>query len=105
MPGRAQSSAIKVSRSRPTRKLTSPAATARDRFLMVSIRLPVRPMRLKSASAKTSGRGNSHCRPSGPCTGVPRVERSEEHTSELQSRENLVCRLLLEKKKYNQEKQ
>src|SRR5690606_41184756 len=28
--------------------------------------------------------------------------RSEEHTSELQSRENLVCRLLLEKKKYHQ---
>src|SRR5690606_40949586 len=27
------------------------------------------------------------------------VTRSEEHTSELQSRENLVCRLLLEKKK------
>src|SRR5690606_41424110 len=31
-----------------------------------------------------------------------RAARSEEHTSELQSRENLVCRLLLEKK--NQEK-
>src|SRR5690606_41327032 len=31
---------------------------------------------------------------------VPRMaDRSEEHTSELQSRENLVCRLLLEKKK------
>src|SRR5690606_40477998 len=29
------------------------------------------------------------------------VVRSEEHTSELQSRENLVCRLLLEKKKKN----
>src|SRR5690606_41679550 len=28
-----------------------------------------------------------------------RPARSEEHTSELQSRENLVCRLLLEKKK------
>src|SRR5436309_5152520 len=28
-----------------------------------------------------------------------RTLRSEEHTSELQSRENLVCRLLLEKKK------
>src|SRR5690606_40265038 len=27
------------------------------------------------------------------------ITRSEEHTSELQSRENLVCRLLLEKKK------
>src|SRR3712207_7374687 len=29
------------------------------------------------------------------------VERSEEHTSELQSRQYLVCRLLLEKKKTN----
>src|SRR5690606_41143679 len=29
----------------------------------------------------------------------PQSDRSEEHTSELQSRENLVCRLLLEKKK------
>src|SRR5688572_32252314 len=28
-----------------------------------------------------------------------KVERSEEHTSELQSQSNLVCRLLLEKKK------
>src|SRR3712207_7615074 len=32
------------------------------------------------------------------CTGV----RSEEHTSELQSRQYLVCRLLLEKKKKSQ---
>src|SRR5690606_40829340 len=29
---------------------------------------------------------------------VAAIARSEEHTSELQSRENLVCRLLLEKK-------
>src|SRR3989442_8891719 len=29
----------------------------------------------------------------------PRCDRSEEHTSELQSRPHLVCRLLLEKKK------
>src|SRR5260370_5389225 len=28
------------------------------------------------------------------------IDRSEEHTSELQSHLNLVCRLLLEKKKY-----
>src|SRR5688572_31049424 len=38
---------------------------------------------------------------------VARVERggrSEEHTSELQSQSNLVCRLLLEKKKKNQKK-
>src|SRR5690606_29494083 len=32
-----------------------------------------------------------------------RWRRSEEHTSELQSRENLVCRLLLEKKKKKQQ--
>src|SRR5207302_8801795 len=32
------------------------------------------------------------------------VNRSEEHTSELQSRENLVCRLLLEKKKKKKKK-
>src|SRR5690349_22215146 len=32
-------------------------------------------------------------------TGPSRWDRSEEHTSELQSRRDLVCRLLLEKKK------
>src|SRR6266536_393165 len=34
----------------------------------------------------------------GTTTGVPTSGRSEEHTSELQSRVDLVCRLLLEKK-------
>src|SRR5690606_40517565 len=38
-------------------------------------------------------------RPIGFETDIQLVGRSEEHTSELQSRENLVCRLLLEKKK------
>src|SRR5690606_40735629 len=53
---------------------------------------------------------DSVCRRGGPCRRCPqarihygqleaRDRRSEEHTSELQSRENLVCRLLLEKKK------
>src|SRR3712207_7645165 len=37
-------------------------------------------------------------RQSSPCT-----KRSEEHTSELQSRQYLVCRLLLEKKKIRKE--
>src|SRR5436309_13261068 len=37
--------------------------------------------------------------------GERRQRRSEEHTSELQSRENLVCRLLLEKKKKKNQKQ
>src|SRR5947207_10952111 len=35
--------------------------------------------------------------PGGPAPGIP--IRSEEHTSELQSHSDLVCRLLLEKKK------
>src|SRR5690349_4690183 len=37
-----------------------------------------------------------------PATRSPRDSRSEEHTSELQSRRDLVCRLLLEKKKTTQ---
>src|SRR2546427_4325193 len=41
-----------------------------------------------------------------PCRSAPardRDLRSEEHTSELQSQSNLVCRLLLEKKKKKQD--
>src|SRR5439155_11267626 len=41
---------------------------------------------------------NTSCFPSGDHAGVV-ARRSEEHTSELQSRGHLVCRLLLEKKK------
>src|SRR5215471_18589412 len=43
-------------------------------------------------------RGRPH-RPPGRLGGRPLLVRSEEHTSELQSRRDLVCRLLLEKKK------
>src|SRR2546430_11437109 len=41
--------------------------------------------------------------PSGAPPGAPRnaALRSEEHTSELQSQSNLVCRLLLEKKNFS----
>src|SRR2546429_3761740 len=38
---------------------------------------------------------------SGYVLDFPNFDRSEEHTSELQSRLHLVCRLLLEKKKKN----
>src|SRR5437868_11169423 len=46
-------------------------------------------------------RRSSHTARPGPATGCCswRPPRSEEHTSELQSRFDLVCRLLLEKKK------
>src|SRR5690625_6823530 len=40
-------------------------------------------------------------RQSSPCSAISSKDnRSEEHTSELQSRGHLVCRLLLEKKNY-----
>src|SRR2546430_3536324 len=52
--------------------------------------------------------------PGRACAGAPRLAcgtakatlppRSEEHTSELQSQSNLVCRLLLEKKKKNKQR-
>src|SRR3712207_8126407 len=50
-------------------------------------------------------RGPARRRPGGlpvPPGASGRAVRSEEHTSELQSRQYLVCRLLLEKKKYKQ---
>src|SRR3712207_7240972 len=53
-----------------------------------------------SPSGMTSQGSSVH---PGTCTSVPCAAagepRSEEHTSELQSRQYLVCRLLLEKKK------
>src|SRR5690606_42136761 len=42
------------------------------------------------------GEGLVEALPGGVLVGALREGRSEEHTSELQSRENLVCRLLLE---------
>src|SRR2546430_2525907 len=56
----------------------------------------------RSSSRVAPGRARC-CRPDG--SSAPRrrpgppAPRSEEHTSELQSQSNLVCRLLLEKKK------
>src|SRR5690554_7372578 len=58
-----------------------------------------RSLTLRRSVARRAARGWSRppaCRPRRTCTGRP---RSEEHTSELQSRPHLVCRLLLEKKK------
>src|SRR5690349_23795931 len=59
------------------------------------------PISGKPGSSGRAGTGRSAARwrpPSGP--GWKEVSsRSEEHTSELQSRRDLVCRLLLEKKK------
>src|SRR2546430_7000101 len=50
--------------------------------------------RQDSCSAESVPQGGAPARGTSPASG-----RSEEHTSELQSQSNLVCRLLLEKKK------
>src|SRR5438046_8510683 len=52
----------------------------------------------RSSDLATPARGIRGRRPL-PGGGASRSDRSEEHTSELQSLTNLVCRLLLEKKK------
>src|SRR5436309_7802163 len=52
------------------------------------------------ASPFRNAAGDLVCTFSRPPDATGVLLRSEEHTSELQSRENLVCRLLLEKKKY-----
>src|SRR5690606_41479211 len=57
------------------------------RFLLASFVWPLAAL-LAGIRAKRAAKGHTK-------------ERSEEHTSELQSRENLVCRLLLEKKNNN----
>src|SRR5439155_24252960 len=66
-----------------------------------------RSMASRSASPNISGIEQALSEPT-PCSPVidppasmqaTRISRSEEHTSELQSRGHLVCRLLLEKKK------
>src|SRR3712207_3250635 len=74
-------------------RITTPSETlpTTSRFTAFSPRLPIatKPTPNSSASSAISSAG----RPSLKC-----FLRSEEHTSELQSRQYLVCRLLLEKK-------
>src|SRR5205809_3789695 len=56
----------------------------------------------RGGGAQDRARVSKGVRPAHPV--VPARQRSEEHTSELQSRLHLVCRLLLEKKKNKQKK-
>src|SRR2546429_6287846 len=62
--------------------------------------LPLGNGRLRRWTGMASGYGKGAARYSAEVRGAKRDRRrSEEHTSELQSRLHLVCRLLLEKKK------
>src|SRR3712207_7113758 len=62
----------------------------------------VQPRRAPLAAARPSGRAARQPRPLLRHALAGARPRSEEHTSELQSRQYLVCRLLLEKKKNNE---
>src|SRR3712207_7875788 len=62
-----------------------------------AVALPKSPYGRTSSTATSTTKATT-----GFHTGLrPPASRSEEHTSELQSRQYLVCRLLLEKKKYS----
>src|SRR5690606_41994965 len=76
--------ALPICRGRPA--TISAMLTVKSSLRAMNSRVPSSGSTSQNGPAFTSGRS-------------PAAARSEEHTSELQSRENLVCRLLLEKKK------
>src|SRR5258708_21510963 len=87
---------------RPPRSTLFPYTTL-FRSPMINSRL-----RKRSCCARSAQRSTRLCRrfwkpprPSRDGTTERKNRRSEEHTSELQSPDHLVCRLLLEKKKNN----
>src|SRR2546430_8671375 len=89
---------------RPPRSTLFPYTTLfRSRLAMMITRQmggmnPSRSMpSLKGALGLKVGKIQPPIKPSAPFNEG--IDRSEEHTSELQSQSNLVCRLLLEKKK------
>src|SRR5437868_8583442 len=76
------------------------AAMSVDEAVEAANRLPG-PLWVVKAQIHAGGRGKGRFKELGESAkgGVRLAHRSEEHTSELQSRFDLVCRLLLEKKK------
>src|SRR2546427_4772161 len=93
--------------SRPAREPRSFSIPARMRVLTVpngscssaAISVWVRPPKYASSITRRCGSGSSASERVTSRRASWRWTRSEEHTSELQSQSNIVCRLLLEKKK------
>src|SRR5436309_7675995 len=93
-----------------------PALSSAFLFFFLMIRRPPRStlfpyttlFRPRPASGRAAAGASRPRRPrrrrEAPRSWSRRSSRSEEHTSELQSRENIVCRLLLEKKKKHEKK-
>src|SRR2546427_5748260 len=83
---------------RPPRSTLFPYTTL-FRSATFSGRRPVEPWKMTSSILPPRSR-RGDCSPRTQRTASEMLDlRSEEHTSELQSQSNLVCRLLLEKKK------
>src|SRR5690606_41184490 len=100
VPGPAAAAAI-GSRGRTARALGRAPGRRRGRSILHATALAAARAGLDPAvrgRGPAAGDGRTG-RPAGRSAADAAGARSEEHTSELQSRENLVCRLLLEKKK------
>src|SRR2546421_8636347 len=96
--------ASRPSRPSSTWRSTNQRAALKSRGIIAPT-LPPTPRESSSRGARAGGIFQSEYDREPPFPGVPHRgrasdRRSEEHTSELQSRSDLVCRLLLEKKKY-----
>src|SRR5690606_40004627 len=80
--------------------------TKRAAVRMLTSRIEREELSLTWATIRSASGAMPRYVPSGaPLPAAMDATRSEEHTSELQSRENLVCRLLLEKKKKTAQRQ
>src|SRR5690625_6625713 len=86
--------------SRPTNSMPSNPET-RFHSVKDSATTEARGMKVNSSTPSRLGAMNSQPTRGRGSAGALPAARSEEHTSELQSRGHLVCRLLLEKKKHN----
>src|SRR3712207_6881138 len=81
---------------RPPRSTLFPYTTLFRSQLSNATGPPKAPLSL--ASGRLASSAAPAAPPASPCARTSSSSRSEEHTSELQSRQYLVCRLLLEKK-------
>src|SRR2546427_6600032 len=84
---------------RPPRSTLFPYTTLFRSAPLVLPREPSLPSRAVPLGPGRSAFASAPARPAVPTRRRIWSARSEEHTSELQSQSNLVCRLLLEKKK------
>src|SRR5690606_41411818 len=87
----------------PTRRSSDLYDLVREQIHLIHLCIDAPFRKLGLARRLINAIQQKHAGRHGISLSCRRDYRSEEHTSELQSRENLVCRLLLEKKKIIEE--